>query len=49
MTPEAPIQIDLSQDNSWDSIDSTLLTADEKKLLSEHFKEESDAIIYLTE
>lgn len=49
MTPEAPIQIDLSQENSWDQVDSLLLTDKEKQTLSEHFSEESEWIIYLTQ
>jgi len=48
MTPEAPIQIDLSQDSSWDKIGDEHLTQDEKNLLKEHFTEEHEGIIYLT-
>ena len=48
MTLDAPIQINLSQDNSWDQIDDSRLTQDDKNLLKEHFNEESEGILYLT-
>jgi hypothetical protein len=38
----APIQIDLSQGNSWDKIDDSLLTQDDKNMLKEHFTEEHE-------
>ncbi len=49
MTAEAPIQIDLSQENSWDKIDDSLLTEEERKLLAEQFSKEAEGIIYLTQ
>jgi len=50
MTPEAQThQIDLSQEDSWDQIDDSQLTDNEKRVLSEQFREETDAIIYLTQ
>jgi hypothetical protein len=49
MSAEAPIQVDLSQDNSWDKISDEMLSNHEKKLLAEQFKEESEGIIYLTQ
>jgi hypothetical protein len=49
MSAEAPIQIDLSQDNSWSQIDDSMLSENEKNLLAEQFKEESEGIIYLTQ
>jgi len=49
MTPDTLVQIDLSDENSWDQIDDSYLTADEKRVLREQFQEDTDAIIYLTE
>jgi len=49
MSLETPIQIDLSQENSWDQVDDSTLTPEEKTLLREHFREESESIIYLTQ
>lgn len=49
MTLEAPIQIDLSDDNSWDQIDDSLLSDEEKQILREHFTEDTEGIIYLTQ
>ncbi len=48
MALESPIQIDLSQKNSWDQIDDSMLSDQEKKLLAEQFAKESESIIYLT-
>lgn len=48
MVQEAPIQIDLSDETSWDKIDDSLLTSDEKRVLREQFWEDTDAIISLT-
>jgi len=49
MSAEAPIQIDLSQDNSWDQIDDSMLSDDEKRLLAEQFREDTEGIISLTQ
>lgn len=48
MTLEAPIQIDLSQENSWDQIDDSLLTPEDKTFLREQFREDREGILYLT-
>ena len=50
MSVDTPIhKVDLSQDSSWDQIDDTFLTQEDKNLLKEQFSEESEGIIYLTE
>jgi len=48
MWVEAPIQVDLSQDDSWDNIDDIHLTDSEKTLLAQQFSEESEGIVYFT-
>lgn len=48
MSIEAPVQIDISDDNSWDQIDDTHLTEEDKDFLREQFREEQERIIYLT-
>lgn len=48
MWVDAPIQIDLSRDSSWDQVDDSLLTPEDKSLLKEQFNEESEWIIYLS-
>ncbi len=49
MSPENPTQIDLSQENSWNSVDSSLLSLEEKAMLNEKFKQETDGILYLSQ
>ncbi len=49
MSFETPIQVDLSQDNSWDQIDDSRLTPEDKALLKEQFNEDTEGIIYLTQ
>lgn len=49
MSIEAPIQIDLSQENSWNQVDSSLLTQDEKDMLARQFRAETREVISLTQ
>ncbi len=49
MSLDAPIQIDLSQDNGWDSLDDSQLSSQEKELLAQQFSEETQGIIYFTQ
>jgi len=49
MSLENLIQVDLSQENSWNEIDSSKLSDAEKRVMSERYNEESEWIIYLTQ
>jgi len=48
MSLEAPIQIDLSQENWWEQVDDSLLTPEDKAFLREQFQEAREGILYLT-
>jgi len=49
MSVEAPIQIDLSDNRSWDQVDSSLLSPEDKRRLAEQFASETQEIISLTQ
>lgn len=50
MSLDSPVQIDLSDDASWDQSQlNDKLTQEEKDFLKEKFNEESEGIIYLTQ
>lgn len=49
MSLENPVQIDLSDENSWDNLDDSQLTPQEKELLAQQFREESEWVIYFTQ
>ena len=48
MPVETPIQIDLSEENAWDSLEDSDISEEQKELLKEQFQEEKEWIIYLT-
>ena len=45
MSIEAPVRVDLAEDNPWEA---TNLTAEEKNYLHEQFTEERNEVLYLT-